>query len=140
MVNQSKANDSRFWAIWGSSGAVGDKYETERRKAIHHYRHVQEDIGNLTRLEIKELEQFEFPKGHSTIEDQVRRYHLKLKSDRPDIAEQMLTDTSQILQKGIHNISDVEVLCRTLYKYWSNFLIKYEGTSYTVSNNTFQKI
>ncbi len=140
MVNQSKINDSRFWAKWKSSGAVGDKYEPDRREAISHYRHQQKVIGNLTGSETKELERFEFRDGPSTIDQQVRRYYLKLKSDSPDKAAQMLADTAPILQQGVHSVYDVQELCTQLYKHWSDFLIIYQGESYTMHSSQFQKV
>ena len=80
-VNQSKKKDPRFWARWGTSGAVGDINKTDRREAISNYRRQQTLIGNLTPEERKELEKSEFRKGPSTIDQQVRRYYLKLKSN-----------------------------------------------------------
>ena len=140
MVNQSKINDPRFWAKWRASGAVGDIYETDRREAISTYRRQQEVLKNLDKSERRELEQFEFRSGPSTIDQQVRRYYLKLKSDGPDKAAQMLADTTPILQQGVHSLSDVKALCTKLYKYWSGFVINYEGTPYTVHSNQFQKL
>lgn len=140
MVNQSKINDPRFWAKWKDSGAVGDKYEPDRREGISHYRHQQEVIGNLTGPEIKELERFEFRDGPSTIDQQVRRYYLKLKSDSPDKAAQMLADTTPILQQGLNSLYDVQELCTQLYKHWSGFLIRYQGESYTMHSGQFQKV
>ncbi|HLC60136.1 MAG TPA: hypothetical protein VJJ52_01785 [Candidatus Nanoarchaeia archaeon] len=139
MVNQSKINDPRFWAKWKASGAVEDKYESDRREAISHYRHQQEVIGNLTGSESKELERFEFRDGASTIDEQVRRYYLKLKSDSPNKAAQMMADVTPILDQGIHSLYDVQELCTRLHNYWSGFLIRYGGASYTMHTHRFQE-
>ena len=137
MVNPSKINDPRFWARWRAYGSVGDKYETDRRVAINHYRNQMKTLGNLTRHEIRELEQFEFREGPSTIDQQVRRYHLKLKSENPERAARVLAETSPIISQGSHSIGDVEKLCRTLHGYLSGFLIRYGGESYSMHNNRF---
>jgi len=140
-INQSKINDPRFWAKWKAAGAVGNIYDSaDKRGAISQYRHQQEVIGNLTKPDIKELERFEFREGPSTIDQQVRRYYLKLKSDRPDKAAQMLANTAPILQKGVHSVYDVQELCTQLYKHWSGFLIRYQGESYTMHSSQFQKV
>lgn len=114
--------------------------ESRRQEAILHYRSREENIRNLTPLEISELEYFEFRHGPSTVDEQVRRYYLKLKSDRPEGAEKMAAETSPLLERGITSESDVEELCGALYKYWSGFLIRYNKASYTMHNNQFQKV
>lgn len=140
MVNQSKINDPRFWAVWRASGAVGDYHAAEKRKYISGFRHYQEVLGNLAMPEIEELEKFEFHVGASTIEEQVRRYYLKVKSEKPDKAAQMLEEVNPILKKGVSDLPDVEKLCRTLYNHISGFVIIHDGGIYSMHNNQFQTI
>lgn len=138
MVNQSKVNDPRFWGLWEKSGAVEDIYTPSRREEIHIYR-LQQRSGNLTRHEIRELEIFEFYKGPQSVDEQVRRYYLKLKSIRPDKAIKMLAETQLILSDGINSVENIETLCRTVYKYYLGFLIHFNGESYSVHDNIFDK-
>ena len=139
MATQSKVDDPRFWDKWKKSGAVGDIDETARREEVKHFREMWRSLGNLDRAELAELVQYEFRQGPESVDEQVRRYYLQIKSHGPDLAAQMLTDTQPILNKGTYSVQDVEKLCRILRTYGPGHLIRHEGESYTVHGDRFDK-
>ncbi len=143
MINQSQINDPRFWSRWKASGAVGNLESAIRRQSKEQYqeqyRAQLQTLGNLTSQEIDELIGFEF-KGPSSVDEQVRRYFLRFKSEEPDSAAQMIAETDPILQEGIHSVDDVKTLCLTLYKHMSKFIICYEKTNYTATKDGFHTV
>ena len=140
MINQSQINDSRFWGRWRASGAVGNIESAIKRQSMEpykeQYRAQLQALGNLTSQEIDELIGFEF-QGLSSVDEQIRRYFLRLKSEEPDSATQMIAETDPILQEGIHSVDDVKTLCLTLYKHVPKFVILYEKTNYTATRDGF---
>jgi hypothetical protein len=82
-------------------------------------------MGNLTEEEIRELGDFEFETG-------ARRYYLKLKSEKPKKAEQMLADLPEIDDSTLTE-EQVMDLCHILYRYWSGFILTFKNQSYTKS-------
>lgn len=135
MVNQSKVKDPRFLKLWKDSGAIGGLYEIDIRKSIQAYRQDQYKLEILTKTEIKELEKLEFRQNLPSVDEQVRRYYLQLKSTNPHRADHMLADTQPLLNVGIKSVQDIETLCYKIHKYWSGFLISFNGESYSVHNN-----
>jgi len=131
--------DPRFWKRWKQNGAAGDKHETSRRESIRHFRRQWRDSGHLSGEEMKELEGFEFRQGPDSVDEQVRRYILGAKAFNPSLAEKISADTKPILERGVNSKSDVEALCRTLHKYVSGFLIRYDGASYSMTDNMFYR-
>ena len=119
---------------------VNQSEEDYKQEASQTYRRQLQRLGNLTGSEVNELVDFEIYHGVSTVDDQVRRYYLKTKSEKPVQAAQMLAETSPLLERGIGNQSDVEQLCTILYRYWSGFLINFNGASYTMTNHQFKKL
>jgi hypothetical protein len=138
MLHKTKAEDKRAWAKWRASGAVGNIYDNEeKRSARRHFRKYLLHSGNLSRPEVRQLVTYEFDQGAESVDDQVARYYLKLKADKPKAAERMLSDVQPILSKGIGSEADVESLCRAIHTYWSGFLIRYGGNAYSVHNDKF---
>jgi len=131
MVNSSKARDPRFWKIWEASGAVGDKYEAERRESLNHFKKLWSSSGNLSREEVRKLVHYEFRQGADTVEEQVERYYLKLKDTNPKLAEEMWVDAKPFL-KGNLDDSQVKSLCSALAEYWGGVVINHNGTTYNV--------
>jgi hypothetical protein len=133
MTNQSKLNNPRFWQIWEESGAVGGIGETELRIDVNYRRNVLNSIGNLTRREVTKLTRLEYREDRPSIQDQVRRYYLDLKSTNPPLASRLDKETQPILTEGVQSEGDVMKLCTVLHRYLSGFVIVYRGRAHTSS-------
>ena len=94
------------------------------------YRSQLSALGNLTTDEIDELVGYEFLKPASSVDEQVRRYYLKLKSERPQQAAGLLAETQPLLD-DIADSGNMGGLCDVLGKYISGFIIRHKGRDYT---------
>ena len=69
-----------------------------------------------------------------SVEDQVRRWVLRLKAEYPDAALKLVEQTTPILARGVNGIEDVKKLCIVIRLFVNGFTIGYEGRSYTASS------
>jgi len=153
MPNQSKKNDKRFWLKWKQSGAVflkepvqtpmplnPEELRLKRMKmaAELDYRMMWKALGNLTADEIHDLAQFEFhlATAQLPLSEQVRRYYLKVKSDKPDVAEKMKQET-RFISGRTEDMGLVEEICVVLYRFLSGFVIYFEKNGFTCTRGRF---
>jgi hypothetical protein len=87
-------------------------------------------LGNLSRPEISELVGYEFDQGPSTVNAQVRRYYLKLKSEHPDRASAMLDAVGSISSDANLTEPDMHALCASLSRFCSGFVLNHGGEVY----------
>lgn len=96
--------------------------------------------AGLDPAEADELVQFEFVCSGNTLEEQLRRYYLKVKVDVSAArAEQMLSAMSGFTTETVRNLDDAARLCATLRQFVSGFVIRLWGKSYTFSQGCFQE-
>lgn len=134
-MNNSKKNDPRFWQLWKGAGSVGTiktAFTTTREKDAAKKQFVASCrlLGNLTGPEIRELRTYEFDAGAQTVNQQIRRYYLKVKNGNPGRASEMISEVGEIADDGNLTQEDVRSLCRTLQKYVNGFLIYFQGKEY----------
>lgn len=90
-------------------------------------------LGRLTEEEIRELSDFEYEAGPETVTAQLRRYYLKLKAEQPERAD-VMWDELPVIDDRVLTEEEVIALCHILYRYWSGFIIYFQGKSYTKSS------
>lgn len=106
----------------------------EMRKMAEDYKEELKSLGNLTDFEIGKLVSYEFLDGTKTVRDQVDRYYLKTKSERPDKAENMQKKLDPLLSRGINTEQDIRQLFFVLNRYWSGIVISHNGKSYSAKD------
>ncbi len=92
--------------------------------------------GNLSEVEMAELERYTFDTAPSRLTEEVREYYLRVKSVTLWKAERMLRRTSFLLGRGVYSLDDVEDLCLALCPYYVGFVLHYEGQGYTTDHFT----
>lgn len=102
-----------------------------------HFKKMWSSFGNLDEQELKELLNFSFEKNPESIEEQVRYYFLRLKTEEPKQAKSMMKDLTVLLRDGVNSLGDIEKLCLIIGKYWHGFVVHYGEESYTVDENRF---
>jgi hypothetical protein len=112
---------------------------TERKEEMAHWRGLLKSLGNLSESEIEELLTLEFV-DQLTVSQQLRRYYLKLKSEKPAKAEQMWAAIPRSYKRRVTSRKAVKRLCATLYCYWSGFVLHFNGRTYSVSGQKFYRI
>jgi len=86
--------------------------------------------GNLTAQEIKQLMTFEWKQAPSTVEEQLQKYFLQLKDWNPARATALHAEIQPLLRRGVKTLEDVKAACEILRKYWSGFILVFNGESY----------
>ncbi len=86
--------------------------------------------SSLSKEEIQELVALEFEEEVGAIERQIRRYYLLLKKDSPEKAESMLCKIEIKKSQQKENEQDILDICSILSKYFSGFIIFWEGEIY----------
>ncbi len=109
----------------------------DKRESYEHFREMWGHNRNLTDQELNELLAFEFEEGPSNVSEQVRRYFLKLKEEKPEKARKMWKKLNRVLEKGITGLDSIKEVCAGIYKFFSGFAIEYQGESYSMHNNQF---
>lgn len=107
--------------------------ETERlakKKAEAEYAGVLRTLGNLTEPEISELVDLEITAGPKNLNEQIRRYYLKLKSEKPEKAEQLLENLKEVKLDEPIKKEDISRIGGILRKYWSGYVIYHDGKIY----------
>jgi hypothetical protein len=93
----------------------------------------------LSKLEIKELIDFQFQKpAPVSIDAQARFHYLRYKLRNPKKAKILKAEMDLVVEKAkkIHDeVIIVRNFCLTLYKYVKDFIFRYLGRSYKVCDN-----
>ena len=97
--------------------------DQEKQDAMDNARRMYASNRNLTNDEVEEYLGYEFVAGPVAIEDQVRRYFLMVKSQRPKKALQLLKETKPLLKRGVRTEQEVHDLSLVLARYISGFVI-----------------
>ena len=107
--------------------------DKEDRKAEH--AGILKRLGNLNDAEIAELIGYEFVAGPQTVKEQVSRYYLQIKSEKPHRAEDLKTAIGSIDESDSHlQRADIVKLCNVLDKFISGFVVHHNGRTYTADH------
>lgn len=111
--------------------------ESRRLRAQREAEERWQSFGNLTDNEIKELSGYEFRRAPNTLRKQLRRYRLLLKVEKPERADAMWNDLSVV---DYRNPTEVVVVqcCHILYRYWSGFILHFDGKKYTKTSRRYE--
>ena len=105
-----------------------------------HWRKSWKTSGYLTEPEIEELLKLEFADVPLSVPQQLRRYYLKLKVERPAKATQLWNAIPRTYKRRVTSKKAVKRLCAILYKFWNGFVIQFGRRTYSVSRNQFYRI
>lgn len=83
--------------------------------------------GNLESAEIKELVDFEFEGGLDSVQKQVRRYYLKLKSEYLSAARFMFSDVGIVGEDDQLSDGDVQRIKNVVEQYISGAVINFRS-------------
>lgn len=113
--------------------------QSDRAEDEAQCRRVWKSLGNLTNVEIEELLTLEFT-GVSTVPQQIRRYYLKLKCEKPAEAARMWNAIPRSYRRRVTSKRAVKRLCAILYRFWRGFVISFNGRTYSVRREQFYRI
>lgn len=102
-----------------------------RREAQQQEEEWLKKSGKLTADEIRQLITFNYVKGPATVEEQLQQYFLRLKDQNVEAANRMHAEIQPIIDRGIKSMEDVKIACKTLAKYWSGFVLYFNGEGYS---------
>ena len=120
-------------------GDEDERRVREKAEAREHSEDMWRTLGNLSEAEIKELANFEFDKGPETVNGQVRRYYLKLKSGGSSKAEEMLAEIG-VVDESLLTDEGIQELCAKLNKYISGSIIYHKGKIYSIKGKGIDKL
>jgi hypothetical protein len=97
--------------------------DKETQDAMANARRRLAEGGNLTSSEVEEFIGYDFIAGPTTVENQIRRYFLIVKSDNPGRAVQLLKETEPLLKKGVRTDQEIHDLSLVLNRFISGFIL-----------------
>jgi hypothetical protein len=97
--------------------------DQEKQGTIVNVRRMYAANGNLTESEIEEFISYEFIARPTTLEDQIRRYFLMVKSNRPEKAVLLFEETEPILKKDVGTDQKIHDLSLVLDRYIKGFVL-----------------
>lgn len=118
------------WRNAGAIGSIAILISAEKNRAKKSFVAMCRTLGNLTAPEIRELRAYEFVTGAKTVNEQVRRYYLKIKNNNSQIASNMINEMGTVANDIALTEENVRGICRKLHKYISGFLIYFQGKEY----------
>ena len=107
---------------------VAETEQTEREEHMARFKEQLLSNGNLSPEEVDEFIRFEFVTGPSSVEAQVRRYYLMIKRDRPNKADQMMSEVSYLISKGFKDERDIHDISVVLTRYINGFVVNLPPT------------
>jgi hypothetical protein len=111
----------------------------ERKEEMDYWRDLLKSLGNLTDVEVEELVGLEFA-DRLTVSQQLRRYHLKLKSEKPAEAEEMWLAIPRSYKRRVTSKKAIKSLCVILCQYWNGFVLHFNGKTYSTSGGKFYRV
>lgn len=105
--------------------------DSAREESKREYIEALSTLGNLSAAEIRELADYEYGAGATSVAAQVRRYYLKIKSERPDQAERLKAAVGSVDADAQLSHNDLVRVCQALEKFLHGFLLHHNGRSYS---------